>query len=146
MKKEILKIYVDGSCRDNGGENAIGGIGIYGHINENITLEVAKIVNARTNNEAEYWAIIQALWLLQDIFFHKIIIYSDSMLVVNQINGSWGIKQDNLKILYGTYRRAKKLLFGRTILIKWIPRLSNKKANDLAQKITEDYGREKIND
>jgi ribonuclease HI len=60
----------------------------------------------------------------------KIEIFGDSMLVVNQMNGSWQIKQ-------GAYReyalKAKPLLSelkrNNHVSITWIPREQNEKAD-----------------
>jgi len=49
-----------------------------------------------TNNQAEYKAIIM---VLQDIEEDNLVIYSDSQLVVNQLNHKWNINEDHLREL-----------------------------------------------
>jgi len=72
-----------------------------------------------TNNEAEYLAMIWALQVATD----RDIIYSDSQLVINQINGSYKIKQQHLKYFAA---RCQMILLKKKIKIIWIPREKNK--------------------
>jgi ribonuclease HI len=83
-----------------------------------------------TNNIAEYSAFIMILELMKNKTGCNIEIFGDSMLVVNQMNGSWQIKQ-------GAYReyalKAKPLLSelkrNNQVSITWIPREQNEKAD-----------------
>jgi len=81
-----------------------------------------------TNNQAEYLAILETL---KNFPKGELIIYSDSLLVVNQLNGVYKIKDEKLrKIAYEIKRRMKK----RFVEIKWIPRNINK-AGKLLEKL-----------
>jgi ribonuclease HI len=73
-----------------------------------------------TNNQAEYLALIEVLkrFPKQDL-----LIYSDSKLLVNQMNFEYHIKNKKLKILA---EQALKMMKGRNVKIKWIPRKYNK--------------------
>ena len=57
--------------------------------------------NERTNNEMEYKALISALEHLYEHYnvktINRIVIRSDSQLVVNQVMGLWKINKENLK-------------------------------------------------
>jgi len=76
-----------------------------------------------TNNEAEYLAVIEALKFVEEN--SKVTIFSDSKLVVNQINMEWHIKQDRLRELF---EKVQSLIEKKKIdfKIEWIPREKNK--------------------
>ncbi|MBU5537280.1 MAG: reverse transcriptase-like protein [Candidatus Aenigmatarchaeota archaeon] len=73
-----------------------------------------------TNNEGEYLAIIAAL---KENTEKNISIYSDSQLVVNQLNHEFAIKNDKLRDLA---QEIWKLSEDRNIHFYWIPRNKNK--------------------
>jgi len=73
-----------------------------------------------TNNQAEYLAILETL---KNFPRGDLIIYSDSLLIVNQLNGVYKIKNEKLKKLAREIRRRMKKRF---VEIRWIPRSSNK--------------------
>jgi len=72
-----------------------------------------------TSNEAEYAAIIWAL----DVASDGDLIFSDSKLIVNQINGEWKIKAKNL---FPFYIKAREIFASKDIILKWISRDYNK--------------------
>ena len=130
----MLEIYIDGSCRGNGTDKAIGGIGIvsykdgikYGSVQ-------LRLFDSVTNNEAEYTALIYALALI--IGLHdRVVIKSDSQLIVNQVTGKWQVKQNHLKDLCKVCREGMKNF--SNITLEWIPRAENAEADKLAQEIT----------
>ena len=72
-----------------------------------------------THNEAEYYGVIQALTDIKD---KDICIYSDSKLIVNQLNKKYKLKEPRMKRLA---EQVWKLREGRDIKFKWIPREKN---------------------
>jgi len=110
-EKEVKKIYVDGGgwkrriCLVDG---------------DNIIVKTRKGVP--TNNELEYLAVLYALEYIQDHYQDKkITIYSDSKLVVKQLDASWKIMNQNL------WELAWKCgdLIDDNIKMKWTPRRYN---------------------
>lgn len=75
---------------------------------------------AHTNNETEYLAVISALRHFGDDHDH-LIIYSDSRLVVSQINGSFKTKERRMCHLKHDALLIKK----PEHKIQWIPRRQN---------------------
>lgn len=130
-----IKIYVDGSCRANGTDKARAGIGIVCYSDDVLWFQSAFPVEANTNNEAEYQAVIYALAEVKNFWLKDIVIYSDSQLVVSQINGNWKIKEARLQQLQKPV--AKILKDYPTIQLTWIPREENQEANKLAQDVTK---------
>tara|TARA_R110002020_G_scaffold113246_9_gene260531 strand:- start:1025 stop:1381 length:357 start_codon:yes stop_codon:yes gene_type:complete len=75
-----------------------------------------------TNNELEYLALLYSLEYINNNYRKKSVdIYTDSLLVANQINGKWRVTTDTLKILH---EKCSRRLTER-IKIKWIRRHLN---------------------
>ena len=112
-QKLVTDIYVDGGTRGS-------------RICLVDTSEHKTIIKTRggdlTNNELEYLAVLYALDYINNR--HKkdnVTIYSDSKLIVNQINGDWRITTERLQPLYD---KCIKRMTDK-IKIKWIGRDSN---------------------
>lgn len=88
-----------------------------------------------TNNQAEYYALICALKKLlciADPAETDVMVFGDSQLVVNQVNGKWRIKE---KHLYAPAKEARDLLKKfRSYILEWKPRKKNKKADRYSRK------------
>ena len=77
---EFINVYIDGSCINNGKENACAGYGVY--FKENDTKnEYGRVEGKQTNNTGELTGIIRALEILSDVDI-KINIYTDSEYVM----------------------------------------------------------------
>ncbi len=94
-----LSIYTDGASRKNPGESASG----YEIFDDGgrLLAERSLYNGIKTNNEAEYIAVIEALRrALRDYGEGaEITLHSDSQLIVNQMNGKFKIKNEGLKRL-----------------------------------------------
>lgn len=134
----MIKVFIDGSCRENGSKNARCGVGLVARKDNKIIFSIGRPVKAITNNEAEYLALIHALKELKPYRKEQIIIYSDSNLVVNQVNGNWQIKRPELQRLKDTVKSIINSSKFIQVDLKWVPREMNKEANKIAQKITEE--------
>lgn len=107
MKEELkkIKIFTDGSCKNNGKPNATGGYGIYFPDGEFPNISKPFTINPITNQRSELWAIFIAMKITVDDF-DKIIIYSDSLYSINCLtewsnkwlkNGWKNSQQDDVK-------------------------------------------------
>jgi len=94
MKK--CELYIDGSSRGNPGEAGCGFV-IYSEGKK--LLEKSIYLGVKTNNEAEYFGLIEALKAAREVGCEEIMVYSDSELLVNQINGVYKVRALNLKPL-----------------------------------------------
>ncbi len=75
-----------------------------------------------TNNELEYLALLYCLEYINNNHKNRSVdIYTDSLLVANQINGRWRVTTETLKPLHD---KCKRRLTDK-IKIKWIRRHSN---------------------
>lgn len=114
-------IYCDGLCEPNPGVAVWAFIvfderGIEWH-------RASGLVQGTTNNEAEYQAVIEALVWCHELA-DEFLILTDSQLVVNQINGTWQVKAENLK---SWYDNAKDLIEpDANLTIAWVKGTENK--------------------
>jgi len=126
------EIYIDGASRGNPGDS---GIGILFKNNEQYNFK--KYIGIRTNNNAEYTALITALEIALNSKLLKLIVHTDSMLVANQINGSWKVKDQEIRILFS---KAKKLIEKlEDFSITHIRRELNSEADLLANEAINEY-------
>jgi ribonuclease HI len=70
--------------------------------------QFARGLGKRNNNEAEYEAVIAGLLICSMADLLDPIIYTDSALVANQINGKWKCKKDNLIPLLMTVEEIRE--------------------------------------
>ena len=88
----------DGGSRGNPGQSGCGYV-IYDSA-YNIVYECSMYLGIQTNNYAEYMGLILGVKKSCEIDIKNLIIKCDSLLVINQLNGKFSVKSDNLKPLY----------------------------------------------
>ena len=124
----IVKVYIDGACSGNPGP---AGAGVYICEPDNSSIKISFFIGRATNNIAEYTALFIALNEVKAYKGLPIVIYSDSELVVRQINGEYKVKDMSLRRLYN--KVLDVLAAFSKIEIKHIPREKNKVADALAR-------------
>src|SRR5688500_5396092 len=99
MKKLTWKLYVDGASRNNPGPS---GAGIYIEKDAKPFFKVGYYLGLKTNNQAEYLALLLGLFVLSDHVQNEdsVTIISDSLLLVNQLSGLYKVRQPHLQPLY----------------------------------------------
>ncbi len=90
--------YVDGGSRHNPGKAAVAYI--IADKEDRVLKTGNRYIGIRTNNEAEYEALISGLNEALSITKKRILCFSDSNLVINQMNGIWRITKDHLQVLW----------------------------------------------
>ncbi len=127
-----LTIYTDGGARGNPGPAAIGAV----IIQDGQTIKkYGEFIDEATNNQAEYQAIIFALKKIKLLFGKKpakrmeIELYSDSELIVNQLNHQYKIKEEDLQLLF--LKAWNLTLDFKQVIFKHIVRTKNKEADRL---------------
>lgn len=92
-----IEVFCDGASRGQGqkkiGEAACATV-VYK--NRKKVAQFARGLGARSNNEAEYEAVIAGLLVCSMSDFIDPIVYTDSAVVANQVNGIWKCKNDAL--------------------------------------------------
>jgi ribonuclease HI len=119
-------IYTDGGARGNPGPAGAGAIIYEG---DTVVGEVSEYLGERTNNWAEYEALILALGEAKRLGYAKraLEVRMDSQLVVEQMRGNYRVKDANLKLQFA---RVLELLadFPGTSFVH-VPRERNKEAD-----------------
>jgi ribonuclease HI len=120
--------YIDGGSRGNPG---VAGYGVDIRDEHGQPLaSLSKSLGNRTNNFAEYSALIGALEYANSHGYDAVRIYADSELLVRQVNGLYRVKSLDLKPLYD---RAMALISKlKQFSIHHIPRDQNREADRLA--------------
>ena len=93
------KLFVDGASRNNPGP---AGAGIYLLKDGEVERRQGYFLGIKTNNEAEYLALILGLLMLDDLYKSgdSVRVISDSKLLVHQIDGTYRVKKAELKPLH----------------------------------------------
>ncbi len=124
----VVKIYTDGCSRGNPGP---AGIGILIINNDGREIKrISEYIGKATNNIAEYRAILRAVNECESRKIDEAIFFTDSELIVNQLNKSYKVKDEKIKTLY--VKLLNKLINFKNWSIKHIPREDNKIADSLA--------------
>ncbi|MFH0803564.1 MAG: ribonuclease HI family protein [Candidatus Tagabacteria bacterium] len=142
MKPEKIIVYADGGARGNPGPAAIGVVIMRG---SRAIGKYAESIGERTNNEAEYEAVIFALKKLKHLFGKQktrdleIEVKMDSELVARQLSGKYKITEERFYPLFIKIWNLK-MDFGN-ITFQEIPREKNREADKL---LNEELNRENI--
>lgn len=122
-----LVIYTDGGARGNPGPAGIGVV-IYNEAGKLIKTH-SEYLGERTNNEAEYEAVIKALELAQKLGAERVEMFLDSELVARQLNSIYKIKEPRLQQLLIRVRNQETKF--KKVTYQNVPREKNKLADQL---------------
>jgi ribonuclease HI len=124
-----LHAFTDGAARGNPGEAGIGILVTDGGSRAIMTLR--GYIGVCTNNIAEYAALEALLERAGALDCARLIVHSDSELMVRQINGQYRVKDRGLK---PHHARAMKLMKALPfpLEVRHIPREENREADRLA--------------
>ena len=91
-------LMIDGAARGNPGPAGCGAA----ICDENgvVVRELSRYLGHATNNVAEYEALLMGLEVLIELKRKKIVVQSDSQLLVRQLNGQYRVKDEKLKVLH----------------------------------------------
>lgn len=120
------RAWIDGASRGNPGE---AGFGVLIETNRDRE-EVMGYLGSTTNNVAEYAALIAVLTLAADRGVQKLVVYSDSQLLVRQITGAYRVKAPHLKPIFLQALKLRQTIPQFTI--KHVARQENREADRLA--------------
>ena len=136
----VLIVEADGGSRGNPGLAGSGSVVIDAASGE-VLAEVGRFLGHASNNVAEYTGLIEgvrrALQIDPDAELH---VRMDSKLVVEQMSGRWKIKHPDMAELAAV---ARELLTGTPVRFEWVPRLSNSRADAVANRAMDlraDFG------
>lgn len=124
--------WIDGASRGNPGE---AGFGVLFDLGDT-THEIAGFLGRTTNNVAEYTALLAALTFAKEHGVRNLRLYSDSELLVRQLNGVYRVKARHLIPLFLEVIRLKRELDG--FQLEHVPREENKEADRLANRAIDE--------
>jgi len=134
MNDLTLNLYTDGACRGNPGQGGAGAVLV--DDKGNIFASIKNSLGLCTNNIAEYRALILGLEEALKKHCRQLHIFLDSELLVNQINGTYKVKNENLKVLM---RDVRKLLSRfESYTVEHIDRSKNHIADKLANEAIDE--------
>jgi len=96
--KTKLKVYSDGASRGNPGPSAIAFVVLTE--DGKILKKHSEYVGMKTNNQAEYEALINALEFASGLTDQEVICHMDSELVVKHLNRDYRVRDSRLKPLW----------------------------------------------
>jgi ribonuclease HI len=134
----VLNLHIDGASKGNPGA---AGVGVRISDGREV-FEMSRYLGHKTNNEAEYWALLLGLREAKRLGGKSVRIFTDSELVERQVKGLYRVKNSNLKILHTSVIQLLKEF--SSYAIGSIPREQNGEADRLAnQAIRRGIAREK---
>ncbi len=133
--QQQVEIFTDGGSRGNPGP---AGIGVVISLNGEKNKYSKFIGEKKTNNQAEYAALIFALEKTKKLVGKKkakkaaLKCYSDSELMVKQLNHQYKLKEENVQKNF--IKIWNLVLDFSEVSFNYIPRKKNKMADELANK------------
>jgi ribonuclease HI len=132
-----LILHIDGASRGNPGPAGIGVV--IADVSGTVLAEVSEYIGEVTNNVAEYKALLKGLQEAARIGAKDVSIYSDSELLVKQMNGQYRVRHPGLLPLYNQARNVIPLF--DHISFTHIPREQNSRADELANQALDEQAK-----
>ena len=132
MTDDVASIHTDGAARGNPGPAACAFvIARPGHP----PVEHAERLGETTNNVAEYTALVRALARAAELGLKRLAVYSDSELMVKQMNGEYGVKSADLRELYTQAQSLQRHFDSATFT--HVRRAENRRADELCNAVLD---------
>ncbi len=137
MSGEQLRVVIncDGAARGNPGPAGAGAV--VTDLDGTVLAEIAEGLGETTNNVAEYTAAIRGLEAARRLGAHEVLLRSDSLLMINQLTGTYRVKTPHLQPLHKQVRDLART-FDR-IEFEHVPRERNAEADRLANRGVDDW-------
>jgi len=130
-----LTVACDGASRGNPGPAGIGVV--IADPNGEVVAEIAEGIGIATNNVAEYTAAIRGLERARSLDAERVLLRSDSRLLVEQLAGRFKVKNAVLQRLHA---RARSLAEGfEEVRFEHVPRERNAAADRLANRGVDEW-------
>lgn len=125
----IVHAFTDGAARGNPGESGIGVI--YKDEHGATLTTLSGYIGEATNNVAEYQALLACLHGASSLKCSRLVVHSDSELMVRQLQGKYKVKDPGLKKLFV---KVQRLLGDASFAfeIRHVTRDLNEEADSLA--------------
>jgi len=104
---------------------------------DNVIVDEAQYLGVTTNNQAEYTALKLGLEQCRKMGVKEVSTYLDSLLVVNQVNGIYKVKNKDLWPIHDAVNRLKAEF--DQITFKHVPREFNKLADAAVNRALDEH-------
>lgn len=122
---EQVKLFGDGGSRGNPGHSAAGYVLL--DMQDNVIKKSGVYLGITTNNQAEYQSLKLGLEEASKLGAREVVVYMDSMLVINQMKGVFKVKNRDLWPIYEAIKEQVKLF--KKVTFTHVPRELNKLAD-----------------
>jgi ribonuclease HI len=122
----LWKVHIDGAARGNPGPAA------YAFVlaaDGKPAVEEKGCLGSATNNVAEYTALLRALTRAAELGAARLLVHSDSELLVKQMNGEYRVKNESLKELFDEAKQLTRKF--QEVTLVHVRREQNKRADEL---------------
>jgi ribonuclease HI len=134
---ERVIVYSDGGSRGNPGPSAAGYVVM--DTNENVLFEGGKYLGVTTNNQAEYQAVYLGLAKAKELGAKSVEFRMDSLLVCNQMNGIYKIKNRDL---WPIHTRIKDLsTYFEKVTFSHVRREFNQLADGMVNRVLDEQAK-----
>jgi ribonuclease HI len=139
MLLDEAKLYTDGGSRGNPGDSACAYV--ICDMDDTVVEKSGFYMGLATNNQAEYMAFKKGLERARNLGIDKISLFSDSQLVVNQMNGIYKVKNQELAPLHQDVKELASSF--EDVAFTYVPRELNKIADREVNRILDEHQRSK---
>jgi ribonuclease HI len=139
MLLDEAKMYTDGGSRGNPGDSACAYV--ISNIDDSVVEKSGYYIGVATNNQAEYFGFKKGLERARDLGIDKVSLFSDSQLVVNQMNGLYKVKNQELAPLHQDVKEIANSF--EKVTFTYVPRELNKIADGEVNRILDEHQRAK---
>jgi ribonuclease HI len=123
-----LTVFIDGASKGNPGR-AAAGVCVTDRGGKRL-VALGRYLGNKTNNEAEYWALLIGIREARRLGGARVRVYTDSELIARQVKGLYRVKDLKLKPLHKAVLQNVKGF--SSFEIESIPREQNQEADRLA--------------
>lgn len=132
---EEVKIFTDGGSRGNPGPSASGFVIL--DMEDNVLVDQGEYLGVTTNNQAEYTALKLALEEAKRLGVREAHVYMDSLLVVNQMQGIFKIKNRDLWPIHDAIQKLTQDF--KRVKFQHVPREFNKLADAAVNRALDEH-------
>jgi len=129
-----VKLFADGGSRGNPGPSSSGFVIL--DMNDKVLVDKGVYLGITTNNQAEYTALKLGLEEAHKMGIQEVEIYMDSLLVINQMNGIFKIRNRDLWPIHDAIKTLAKQF--KHVSFSHVPREFNKLADAAVNRATDE--------
>lgn len=136
MRSMHFIIRTDGGARGNPGPAGIGVV--IENDKGDVVEEHSKFLGIKTNNQAEYEAVLLGLRRVLELGGTSAEVVADSELLIKQANGEYKVRHENMKPLFAKLKDLERAL--GPVTYRHVRRAENESADELANQAMDRGG------